>query len=1065
MVVRDVIFKCSEGVRIFTRNQIRRQLSVVSRKPGNAPVSELPTSPDAADRGHSSGPSTFATPASASQNRSIAALLALVAVVPVATTPWALGQTPAAQSAPANTTQTAPPTSVPADAQTNIPTPAQTPNSVPDQPLTGIAQTLCSPQVIGNRRIPKESVLARLFSRQGNLYDPQMVERDFNSLWNTGYFEDVRIERVDTPARAQTPACVQLVIYVREKPTIRTIEYTGLNAISLSDVQERFKKAKVGLTVESQYDPTRIKRAETILKGLLAEHGHQFATIKSEIKTIPPAAVALTFRVKEGPTVKVGKIVFDGNASLTDRTLRASMKNLKPIGIPHSIVLENLFARTFDASKLDEDAERVRQTYRDRGYFKALTAEPKTKVRDTGGFNPLTFRVSNGKRIDLLLPVEEGSRYRLGGITFKGNVHYPNSRVLRAQFAQKDGEYFNATLFGKGLEQLRKAYGQGGYINFVGSPTPRIDEAKKLVYLDIDIDEGKAFYVSRIEFNGNTITRDKVIRRELLLEEGQVYNSQLWDLSLLRLNQLNYFEPLKAEQDSESRQNADDGTVDLLLKLKEKGKNSIGLNGGISGLSGTFIGLNYETNNFLGLGETLSVQANVGDLSRNLSFGFTEPYLRNKPISLGFQLFSSKYDFNPAKSYGATASASQNFNAAQLSQTTNYNQTTTGLTLSASEPLRHLFALKGVTRVGISYSLSRSSVSTFNDNTRNVFQSLAFRSGVAGQNQLNGIISSIITPTFTFSSLDRPTGPHNGKDFNAQIQIAGAGGNVKYYSPAIAYRQFFPMKGLRINRDGHNVLGYRMQLAHVGGFGGEVAPPTNRIYGGGESDVRGFDVRASAPYVFIPNRVNFNLTNPDGSLIPRDPSNPQLGTIQIPIPLYRLVSIGGDTQFTGNVEYRIPIVNQVTFALFTDFGMTFNLRQSQLRQSAAGLSAISSPSYGCPTFVNGACFGGQPVKFSEYLNTVPGSNYVPRMSSGAEIQVILPIVNAPFRIYYAYNPLRLNKSLPQQLAVDNKTFRSFFPSGSGAGEYSYDQAIQFYGANYILREPRKTFRLTVSTTF
>ena len=161
--------------------------------------------------------------------------------------------------------------------------------------------------------------------------------------------------------------------------------------------------------------------------------------------------------------------------------------------------------------------------------------------------------------------------------------------------------------------------------------------------MDIDIDEGKKFYVSRIEFVGNTITRDKVIRRELLLEEGQQYNSQSWELSILRLNQLNYFEALKVDQDSESRLNPDDGTVDLLLKLKEKGKNSIGLNGGISGLSGTFIGANYETNNFLGLGETLSVQANIGDLARNLSFGFTEPYLRNKPISLGVQVFTRKF--------------------------------------------------------------------------------------------------------------------------------------------------------------------------------------------------------------------------------------------------------------------------------------------------------------------------------------------------------------------------------------------------------------------------------------
>jgi outer membrane protein insertion porin family len=929
---------------------------------------------------------------------------------------------------------------------------------------SGNVETLCQPQVIGNRRIPKESVLARLYSRQNDLYDPLVVERDFNSLWNTGYFDDVRIERVDSPK------CVQLIIYVKEKPTIREINYKGLGAVTQSDILDRFKKAKVPLSVESQYDPTKVKRAEVVLRDLLAEHGHQFATIKTEVKTIPPAAVAITFNIKEGPTVKVGKIAFQGNNSINDRTLRGAMKNLRPIGIPHSIILENLFARTFDASKLDEDTERVRQAYRDRGYFKALTSEPTTHVRDAGGINPFTLHPSKGKRIDILMPVEEGARYKLGGITFTGNTHVPNTKVLRAQFVQKDGEYFNATQFGKGLDQLRKAYGELGYINFVGTPQPQIDEAKKTITLNIDIDEGKPFYVSRIEFTGNTITRDKVIRRELLLEEGQVYNSRLWDLSILRLNQLNYFEALKAEQDSESRQNTDDGTVDLLLKLKEKGKNSIGLNGGISGLSGTFVGLNYETNNFLGLGETLSVQANIGDLSRNLSFGFTEPYLRDKPISLGAQVFASKYDFNPSKSQSPTGAAAGNLTTAQQSLLTNYNQSTTGLTLSASEPLRHLFSRSGVTRVGLSYSLSRSSVTTFNQNTTNVFQSLAFRSGVAGQNQLSGIITSVVTPSFTFSSLDRAVGPHHGKDFNVSVQVAGVGGNVKYYSPIASYRQFFPMKGLRVNSEGHNVLGYRIQLAHTSGFGGEVAPPTHRLYSGGESDLRGFDIRSVAPYTFVPNKVQFILTNPDGTSVPRDPTNPALGPVQIPLPIYRLASIGGDTQLVANLEYRIPIVNQVTFAFFNDFGMTFDAQHGQLRQNASGLSLINGAQYGCPTIVNGTCFGGSSVKFPELLTIVPGTNYVPRDSLGAELQVILPVVNAPFRIFYAYNPLRLYKTVPQQLAVPNSgpdnvnTFKGYFPN-DGSGQFSYQQALQFYGADYILREPRKTFRLTVSTTF
>jgi len=920
------------------------------------------------------------------------------------------------------------------------------------------AQTLCQPQVVGNRRIPKESVLARLFSHQGDLYDPQVVERDFNSLWNTGYFDDVRIERVDTPK------CVQLVIYVREKPTIREINYKGINSVSQSDIMDALKKAKVGLSVESQYDPTKIKRAEVVLKELLSAHGHQFATVKEEVKTIPPAAVSLTFNIKEGPTVKVGKIAFDGNEHVSDRTLRRAMRNLRPIGIPHSIIFENLFARTFDASKLDEDTERVRQAYRDRGYFKAITSEPSTSIRDAGGLNPFTLRPSKGKRVDILMPVEEGDRYRLGGITFTGNKHYTNTKALRAQFSQKDGEWFNATLFGKGLEQLRKAYGEGGYINFVGTPVPRVDEQKKLIYLDIDIDEGKPFYVSRIEFQGNTITRDKVIRRELLLEEGQVYNSRLWELSIMRLNQLNYFEALKVDQDSESRQNTEDGTVDLLLKLKEKGKNSIGLNGGISGLSGSFIGLNYETNNFLGLGETLSVQANVGDLQRNLSFGFTEPYFRNKPISLGVQLFTSKYDFNPAKGYSIASNLSQNLTTAQQSLLTNYNQSQTGMTISVSSPLRHLFARTGVSRIGVSYALSRSSVTTFNDNTRNVFQTLAFRSGVQGQNQLNGIISSVITPSFTFSSLDRAVGPHSGKDLNAAVAIAGVGGNVKYIQPVVTWRQFFPMHNLKVSREGHNVLGYRVQASHIAGFGGEVAPPQNRIYAGGESDVRGFDVRSTSPYTFIPTKVMFNLTNPDGTIVPRDPSNPLLGNVQVPIPVYRLVSIGGDTSITANLEYKIPIVNQVAFAFFTDFNMTFDVWPGQLRQSVAGQQEISSPMYGCPTVVNGACYGGKQIGFPNPLRIVPGTNYVPRMSNGVELQVVLPIINAPFRIYYAYNPLRLYKDVPQAFSTDDATFRSFFPN-SGAGQYTYLQALQLYGSNYTLREPRKTFRLTVGTTF
>jgi len=505
------------------------------------------------------------------------------------------------------------------------------------------SQTIENIRVIGNRRIPKETVLARLFTHIGDQYDPISVERDFNSLWNTGYFEDLRIEREDTEKG------IILNVYVREKPTIREINYKGLNVVSQSDVLDRFKKEKVSISVESQFDPTKVKRAEAVLRELLAEHGHQFATIKTDVKMIPPAQVQINFNIKEGPTVKVGQIRFSGNQHLGTLALRRSMVNLRPIGIPRSLLFENLFAKTFDASKLEEDTERVRQAYRDKGYYNAAVEEPKTQIRDQGGLNFFTFRPNKGKRIDILLPIEEGARYRLGAITFTGNKAITNEKALRSTFNVKDGDWFNATLISKGLENLKKAYGGLGYINFGAIPKASFDDQKKTVSLNIDIDEGKQFYVSRIEFQGNTITRDRVIRRELLLDEGQVYNSQLWEYSLLRLNQLEYFEPLRVEQDSEAHQDAEAGTVDLLLKVREKGKNSIGLNGGVSGLSGAFLGVNYQTNNFLGLGETLSLQGNLGNVSRQFLFGFTQPYIRNRPLNFGFQLFNTKQDFNAAK--------------------------------------------------------------------------------------------------------------------------------------------------------------------------------------------------------------------------------------------------------------------------------------------------------------------------------------------------------------------------------------------------------------------------------
>ncbi|MCU1256745.1 MAG: surface antigen [Candidatus Angelobacter sp.] len=907
-------------------------------------------------------------------------------------------------------------------------------------PQTG--QLVQEIDITGNRRIPTETVKSRIYTRVGDVYDEAALQRDLRSVWNSGYFEDVRMER------EQSPKGWTIHIYVREKPTIRTIEYHGLNSVSQSDVLERYKKVKVPLTVDSPYDPTKVIKAKVVLQQLLAEHGRQFATVNIQVQQVPPASVSVTFNVKEGPKVKVGKIKFVGNKHVKSRTLRTAMKNLKPLGVPRSIFLENVFARTFDASKLEEDAERVREALQTYGYFQAVVDDPKIKLRDTSSKLHLPLiQKGQGKVMDITVPIEEGDKYKLKAITFANNKAILNKQLLRSVFPLKDGDTFNKQLVGKGLDNLRKAYGELGYIDFTPVPTTEIDADKKLITLNIEMEEGKPYFVRRIEFQGNTTTRDRVIRRELLVQEGQVFNSRLWDISILRLNQLNYFDALKPEDDTERKLDNKNGTVDLTVKVKEKGKNSIGLTGGVSGLEGSFIGLNYETNNFLGLGETLQVQGNVGSLSRVLLFGFTEPYMFDRPLTLGFTVYSRRFDFNQARQ--ASINAGQNLNLPQsvLNQLLNYNQSSTGFTASSSYLLGHSFK-----RVGVTYTLDNTTINTFSDASRNLFQTLNFRS-ISGPDALKGIVTSSVTPSFGFSTIDSPIRPHRGKSLFISNEIAGLGGNVKFYRPLVAFTEWKPLYH-------QNTLGIRIQGSFINGFGGSEAPPYQRFYMGGESDLRGFDVRTVSPYVFVSTVQNFQLTNPDGSPVPVDPTNPRRGNVTVPLPVNNITLPGGDTQFIANLEYRIHVIGPITLAPFADFGMDMVTRPSQLKVSSDSLTQLNSTVFGCPAIVNFQCSGGQPFPFSGDLKPVAGTNYVPRMSTGLELQVLLPIVQQPFRIYYALNPLTLNTIVRSPSPIS----RSMFPVGS-VGDFTFQSAISALAPDFRLQEPRKTFRFTISTTF
>jgi outer membrane protein insertion porin family len=904
--------------------------------------------------------------------------------------------------------------------------------------------------VTGNRRIPKDTILARVFTKKGDIYDASAIERDFNSVWNTGYFEDIRV------VREQTDKGWRLIFQVKEKPTIREILYVGHNSVSDSDILDRFKLDKVGLTVESQYDPTRIKKAEVSIKGLLSEHGHQFATIRTEIRQIPPAAVGITFVIKEGPKVKVGRIIFDGNKNIKSRILRGAMKNLKPVGIPHSIFLENIFAKTYDATKLEEDTERVRAEYQNRGYFKAGIADPKTEIHDTGnkGFHIPLIQSGSGKAVDITMTIDEGDKYRLGKITFKGNKAITNNVALRNLFPLKDGDIFSREKISKGIEQLRKAYGEFGYINYTAVPNTTFDDDKKLANIEFDIDEGKQFYVRRIEFTGNTTTRDKVIRRELALEEGGIYNSRMWELSLLRLNQLSYFDQIKPDDPNVTDKKLDEknGYVDLTLHVHERGKNSIGLNGGVSGLEGAFIGLNYSTNNFLGRGETLQVQVSLGNLARSALFGYTQPYMFDRPLQFGFTVFGNKYNFNQARQLSIFRNQSvSNLPSAVVQNLQNYSQQSVGFTTSLSYPLRRSFK-----RLGLTYSLDRSTLVPLSTASKTLFDFIAFR-GISGPNSVNGIITSKIFPNFSFNTLDSGVSPHSGHQMTAGMELAGLGGTVRSVRPVISYKQFIPMQHRR------NAFGFNVQGSYISGFGDLVAPPFQRFYMGGEYDLRGFDIRTISPVAFLPSSNQITLTNRDGTPVLKNPLNPRQGNWTVPIPVDQIVFPGGDLSFYTNFEYRITIVGPVAIVPFFDSGIDAIVRRSQLQIADAQYQGVISTLFGCPALDAGYnCVGGARLnpRPSNQLEVLESSNWHPRASTGLELQTFLPVVNAPFRIYWAYNPVRLDNPATPPIPIT----RNMFPPGA-AGDYTYRLAVNTYAPSFQLREPRKTFRFTVATTF
>src|SRR5687767_8700065 len=585
-----------------------------------------------------------------------------------------------------------------------------------------------SVEVIGNRRLRRDDILYYVQTRPGDPYNVEQVQRDYQTLLSLTFF-DKTATRVLTENGPR--GGVIIVFEVRELPIIRDMTFEGLKSVPESDVLKAFRERRVGVSKENVYDPVKVRNAMRVIKELLSAGGHPNATVEERTEEVSATSLAITFVINEGDRVRVVDIQFEGNTVFSDGQLRGAMKYVKEAGLITRFKSSDIL----DREKLEYDLRLVDNYMRSKGYLQARHGEPRVASvgRRRTGFPilPLPFLSSVDEGLRVTVPIMEGKVYRLGEFKVEGNSIFSEDQI-RAVIGLQKGDVADGEKVTKGLfENLKKFYGQQGFIEYTAEPVPTFHDNPQnpnegVVDFTVTIEEGKQFTLRRLEFVGNTFTRDNVLRREVLINEGDIYNDVYWEYSVVKLNQLGYFNPIDKDKDVDRRTNDEEATVDLSLKVSERGRQQISFNGGISGIGGSFFGLEYSTNNLLGRGEVLSFVMAAGNRQRSFQFSFTEPYIKDRPISAGFSLFVFSQKF-----FGEGTFLSQNlqaqqdlinqqFNFQDIDETNLFTRDSYGGSLFLSAPLSEFYRKRRFTqfsRVGASYQLSLSSVKDPEGNT------------------------------------------------------------------------------------------------------------------------------------------------------------------------------------------------------------------------------------------------------------------------------------------------------------------------------------------------------------
>jgi outer membrane protein insertion porin family len=920
-----------------------------------------------------------------------AALLAAVAVRPA----FAQGGNPAAVNSNPSTVCGAP-----------IPQPAALPPA--NSPPVVYLIVPCFAKQGGSPVVEPETYLYYIQLRPSlpsqNMWVPwdeaheQIAKDDFKRLWGTNFLDDLSIDVTDYTF--SNGVVGKIVLYdMEERERVKIVDYQGSKNIDRTKIAEQLKEKGIELRLDSFLDENILHRVDAVLAGMMAEKGFTNAEIKHTVTPVAggPKLVNVTFNISEGPKLRIRDIEFVGNQAFSDRTLARKMKDNKS---KEGLIFMTLFrSATYKEDKYEEDAERVAGFYREQGYVRARVGNPEVRtLRDE----------KDGKTrwIQLRIPVTEGPRYRVGDFKFEGNT-VVKSENLRPMFKMKEGDWYSEKEIRDGLKKAQEAYGGGGYMEFTGYPdlNPKNDglapvatdgntapanaanasngtngskgsngsnALRPTVDVTMRLSEGKQFFVNRISFVGNTTTRDNVIRREMRLVEGNIFSTESLKYSIRRLNQLGYFKQLEGnDKDLKvDKLPAADNKVNLTLRVEEQNRNQVTFGAGVSQYEGFFGQLSFQTANFLGRGESLTASAQAGSRSQNYQLAFTEPFLFDRNLTGGVDIYKRSLQFigyYTQKSTGGNITFG--FPVADFARMfLNYSYESVGVS-DLNEALLDpscIVSSRGCSTINVS-NLSTISPTALEQLRRNPFLFDSFLIGTQGNRTI-----SKVSPSYVFNTIDNPIFPTNGKRVTLAVDLGGLGGNTSYWKPTLEGIWYHP-------HTSRSSFGGRVQFQYIAPYKGTTELPVfERLFLGGEYSVRGYDIRSIGPTV------------PNSQIV-----------------------LGGNKSLLFNGEYIINIAGPVRLVLFYDAGQVRDFGEQFAWKENMTQVVVPPPPLLIDPFALG--FGGIEDPNAPGVHTeVVGRTSAFKTSTGAEIRFFMPVLNVPFRLIFAANPQRggvLNNTL------------------------------------------------------